>query len=318
MKCKLYILLLFPFLAYACIADSTGKNVVLDPLDNKAAQSDKIGAQVDQKNMQSSNIIGAELGQWELLRTLERPGVTAKGIASWLEYTIITDAEKDSAFVIDHVKDLNFDSLTVSNPMYVTVAKSRMLLPSYRGKVVNMFRGDDKDIRPLPSWAKLEGPIAVMGYRIDHYVILDQIQACLFLKRGERELKIGAEGSGVGELKMPTNFEVVDTSTFYVLDNGNKRVQVFNEDGQALFNFGQEQNFENVTGITSDDSRIFVSDFDKGMIYVYDHKGKFLGEINGFFNNPSDLDKKDNVLYVANQNGPEIVLISEVNLDRYD
>jgi len=261
--------------------------------------------QIERSTDQNTDV---KLGNWELLRTVERPGITAISIAAWLKYAIIADNKKDSAFIINHKEDFNFDSLQVPDPKYITVSKSRLLLPSIDEGVVYVFRGND--LYPLETFTDLAGPVAAHAYSLRHYMMLDQVKAQLIFKKEGIENVIGG-----GILEDPINFEVVDTSTFYILDNGNKSVHVFNENGDQLFNFGQDQNFENATGITSDSNRIFVSDFDKAVIYIYTHQGVYLGKIDEHINNPSDLDWKDNVLYIANQNGPEIVLLRETDPD---
>jgi len=265
---------------YSCIPDKPVENA-----DTNSTTATSVPS--TQKNTQSGLIktdpnVEIMRGAWELSKEIEIEGFTAKSIQAWLKYAIVTDYSKDSAYVINIKDGIKFDSLAPSSPMYITVSKTRLLIPSY----------EDKEV-------------------IDHYMMLDKDNSRLVYKRGEIERFIGKKGSGKGELLHPTNFEVIDSTKFYILDNGNNRVQVFDDFGESLFEFGQEQNFQNVTGITSDATRIFISDFDKGVIYVYSHSGKYLGLIDQHINNPSDLDIKGNVLYIANQNGPEIILLAE-------
>jgi DNA-binding beta-propeller fold protein YncE len=65
----------------------------------------------------------------------------------------------------------------------------------------------------------------------------------------------------------------------YVTDNNNARVQVFDEKGESLFQFGKngtkEGEFLSPFGITSDGSNIYVADIQTGKISIFDQSGKF-------------------------------------------
>lgn len=313
---KLNILVIaIAILVCSCLADKPAENSVPNTIQNSNSSvisSDPNITPVEpqvQRPINTGQSEKAVKGSWELSKTIVREGFTATSIQAWLKYVIITDNKKDSAYVINVEDGMNFDSLAPPSPMYVTVSKNRLLIPSYKEQKVNIFRGNE--IYPLECYTDLAGPTAVMAFTISHYMMLDKDNSRLVYKRDDIERFIGKRGSGKGELLNPTNFEAIDSTKFYILDNGNKRVQVFDDFGESLFEFGKEQNFQNITGITSDEKRIFVSDFDKGVIYVYSHDGNYLGLIDEHINNPSDLDMKGNVLFIANQNGPEIVMLIE-------
>lgn len=260
----------------------------------------------------AKNNASAELGQWEKTTEIERSDFRAKSIAGWLKYAIVCD-NKDSCYIINTKTGLNFDSLAVRRSQYVTVSNSRLLIPTLRGNKILVFRGDE--LYPLETFDKLSRPTAVMAYSISHYLVLDRGNSSILYKNGDEELIIGQKGKGKADMMNPENFEVVDSTKIYVLDSGNKRVQVYDTAGEALFNFGQKQKFNRVTGITSDETRIFVSDFEKGLIYIYDHDGNYLGDITEHMNNPSDIHMKGGTLYIANQNGPEVILLKEIGTE---
>lgn len=250
----------------------------------------------------------AKLGTWKLSKTFDKPNIKASSVELWRNKTILVDREKDSIHIINLEDDNVTQSLYVSEPMYVKHSKGRLMIPSLGDKTIYVFRG--KELYPLESFTELEGPVAVDAFSINHYMMLDQIKGQFIYKNEEVERIIGK-----GVLSNPTNFIIHEMSTFYILDNGNKLVRVFNDKGDELFSFGQEQSFDNITGITSDETRIFVSDFDKGTIYVYDFDGQYLGALTENINSPIDLEIRDGILYVANQNGSDLVSISELPED---
>ena len=176
---------------------------------------------------------------------------------------------------------------------------------------VFVFRGNANN--PLNVFEELDGPTAIDAFNIDYFAILDQKNHRMIYRKRLDQRIIGEEGSGIGQLNFPTNFELLNESKAYILDAGNKRVQVFDvSTGKALFEFGKAENFDWVTGITIDDTRVFVSDLNKGVIYVYDHDGDYIDQINELINNPSEIEMNEGHLYIANQNGPEIIILKEV------
>jgi DNA-binding beta-propeller fold protein YncE len=67
----------------------------------------------------------------------------------------------------------------------------------------------------------------------------------------------------------------------YVSDTSNKQIQVFDQSGTYIFNFGEEGNkegqFNFPYGIAGDkDSNIYVADLYNGNISIFDSKGKFI------------------------------------------
>jgi len=270
-------------------------------------------AQVDKKTFQQPSFEKSFTsdGKWQLDLIFEKPNFTSIGISRWKEYSIISDSASDIIYTIDTRARTLFDSTLVESPVYINQTQNRCLIPSYNNDSIYIFRGRANN--QLEVFEELDGPTAVFAFRIDHYAILDQKNNRLLYKNGPTEKIVGSKGHGKGELDMPTNFELVEGTKAYVLDAGNKRVQVFNlKTGEALFDFGQEQNFQHISGITSDVNRIFVSDAEKGVIYIYDKEGNYLDQITELINNPSDIEMNAGYLYIANQNGPEIIILKEV------
>lgn len=85
-----------------------------------------------------------------------------------------------------------------------------------------------------------------------------------------------------GDLDKPLSrpMDVVEVDNqIYVTDNVNKCVQVFDEEGNSLFQFGKngtgDGEFLSPFGITSDGKNIYVADIQTGKISIFDRTGKF-------------------------------------------
>jgi DNA-binding beta-propeller fold protein YncE len=94
----------------------------------------------------------------------------------------------------------------------------------------------------------------------------------------------GSKGDGDGEFIEPLGITLDDQGNLYVVDSGNCRVQVFNEEGEfirSIGDFGWEAGkFLNPSDCAVDDNlAIYVADMDKGCVYKFSEEGVFLGEI---------------------------------------
>ena len=84
----------------------------------------------------------------------------------------------------------------------------------------------------------------------------------------------GSKGRGNGELLGPQYMAQDSNGNIFVTDYGNKRVAVFNEDGEFRFNFGK---FKSPTGIAVYGDNVYVADNYTGSIYSFDLSGNYEG-----------------------------------------
>lgn len=86
---------------------------------------------------------------------------------------------------------------------------------------------------------------------------------------------------GDAELSLPTDIVVDDSGFIYVVDSGNDRVSVFNEEGEYLRSFGktgkQAGQFQGPVGIAiGTDERLYVADKGNNRIQIFDLNGKLI------------------------------------------
>jgi uncharacterized protein (TIGR03663 family) len=88
-------------------------------------------------------------------------------------------------------------------------------------------------------------------------------------------------GSGIGELSSPRNLAVSPDQRIYVLDSGNHRVQVFDEFGSPINNWGtfgeSPGSFNEPWGIAVDESYVYVADTWNHRIQKFTLDGDFVG-----------------------------------------
>lgn len=115
-------------------------------------------------------------------------------------------------------------------------------------------------------------------------------------------------GKPTGLLSQPNDATVVGNNV-YVVDTGNNRIQVFDQDGNFKFAWGQagagNGQFNSPLGIDSEGNRIYVADQLNHRIQVFDLNGQFVGKFGtqgtGLqqFTYPRGVAINNNVVYIA-------------------
>lgn len=106
--------------------------------------------------------------------------------------------------------------------------------------------------------------------------------------KGNFVMNVGRAGSGNGEFKEPcevaVDFYKEQGNKLYVLDRGNKRVQVFTSKGQFVKAFPLKE-LNTPSSMTVDlDGNVWVSDIALNKIFKYDNNGKYLLTISNAIN----------------------------------
>lgn len=89
---------------------------------------------------------------------------------------------------------------------------------------------------------------------------------------------IGEKGHKKGGMVGPQYLATDSTGRIYVTDFGNRRVDVFDKEGEGLFSFGGKY-LKCPTGIAVYNDTVFVAEQTKGCIYEFDKNGNYLREL---------------------------------------
>ena len=154
----------------------------------------------------------------------------------------------------------------------VTYNSNQIILMNQNGKVIDRITGPMNGFdRPSDIIRLKDGNILVSETFGDRLALLDK--NAKFIKY------IGKKGRQLGEVVGPLYLAQDDLERIYVTDSGNRRVDVFDKEGNALFFFGGKQNgfsgLKMPTGITVFEDKVFVVDSDLGTIYEFDTAGNY-------------------------------------------
>jgi len=121
----------------------------------------------------------------------------------------------------------------------------------------------------------------------------------------------GASVAGDGQFNNPISIAMDALGKFFVADSDNKRIQVFDDEGEFQSKFGSPSSADDeylglAKGIAIQESskNIFVSDIERDVIAVFDSTGDFLFEFDSFdgtdFKSPTNMiiDNDEELLYL--------------------
>ena len=152
-------------------------------------------------------------------------------------------------------------------------ASNELLKITLNGKVVERITGPLTGFdRPLDIIRLLDGNLLLSESAGDRLALLSE--------KGKFIKYIGSKGRGVGNVVGPQFLAQDSLGRIYVTDYGNRRVDVFDSEGNGLFFFGGKSGDFNglkcPTGIAVVEDSIFVADEDTGCIYEFDRSGNYL------------------------------------------
>ena len=178
---------------------------------------------------------------------------------------------------------------------------NELILLNQNGKVVNRVEGPINGFdRPSDILRLHDGKLLVSEHAGDHLALLDS--------KGHFEKYIGSKGRGTGQLVGPLYLAQDYLERIYVTDYGNRRIDVFDKDGEAVYFFGGKKgDFDGLkgpTGIALVDERVFVADDQLGSIYEFDRAGNFIRELvePGTFKKPESIKYWNGSLVVCDSN----------------
>ncbi len=186
--------------------------------------------------------------------------------------------------------------------MWVAAYNSNeVLLLNQNGQVIDRLTGPINGFdRPADILKLSDGKLVVSEAQGDRLAVLN--------KHGHFIKYIGEKGRDLGQLVGPTYLAKDSYERIYVSDYGNRRIDVFDSEGEALYFFGTKQNgfdgLKGPTGVCVLDERLFIADDQKGCIYEFDLAGNFIRYLveEGTFKKPESIKVFNNQLVICDEN----------------
>ena len=193
--------------------------------------------------------------------------------------------EQDCSQVVTHYGENKFGVLTdvaiapTGEVVIVDYGNSKVIILDNQLNLLNVIgqgSGVSKLVRP-DSVAVTDNVVAVSYYGSN--------QVKKYSLQGNLLSVIGCHGNKNGQFNYPMGLTFNNNKLLYVVDKGNRRVQVFNKDDTFAFSFGRRGNnpgqFQLPIRISIDpDSNVLVTDYDANGIHIFTHGGQFIQKIN--------------------------------------
>ena len=171
---------------------------------------------------------------------------------------------------IKHVNDKH-----LKTPIYISVgSEGRIITCDWEDRQIRVLSPDGNDLLQSFIAPDYDSELWCVVYHQDTFFVSCPLADCVkvFNNAGVYQYDIGCEGSGDGQLKVPTGLVIDKFNQLIVCDSGNKRLQLFTLAGKFV---------TEITGQCFDvDSRLYavavnkngnvlVNDFGKNCIYVF-------------------------------------------------
>lgn len=182
-------------------------------------------------------------------------------------------------------KPLGIDVDLAGNLYAIDATFKRVTVYTRDGKFLRTFGGTKMFDRPsgiavTPDGAKVfvvdTGGVSSRNHRVR---VFDGVS-------GEHLYDIGTRGTGEGQFNLPREAEIGPDGRLYVVDGGNFRIQVFEQDGTFVRTWGKPGRmrglFMRPKGISLDaEGNVYVSDAAFSNIQIFDAEGQLLMHMGG-------------------------------------
>lgn len=183
----------------------------------------------------------------------------------------------------------------------VSTGSNELFLINQNGFISSRVTGPVNGFdRPFDLLRLSGGKILVSESLGDRLALLD--------KNGHFEKYIGERGRGNGQFVGPQYLATDSNENIFVTDYGNRRVVVFDFEGNALFTFGKKEGafkgLKGPTGIAIYNDVIYVADDQTGNIVEFDKSGNYIRDLvkQNTFKKPEGLKIWNDALVLCDSN----------------
>lgn len=162
-----------------------------------------------------------------------------------------------------------------------------------------------------PLVKRPDDPMAV-DYARSVVVVADYNNHRIIYYNGSDDRTFGSHGVKDGQFKYPTDVQIF-ANRIYVADNMNNRIQVFDMEGEHLMTIGENGGVKQASGLYVSSAGIILCDRKGQQVFWYDHQGKLLQRITEGFETPSDAVIAKGTLYVSDEDGGFIAVLTRDN-----
>ena len=233
--------------------------------------------------------------EWRFKRELKLKNVHPIGGVVLNNEVWLSDGDGNRVVKINKHGEILDEISNLERPMHIDGFSNTLLIPEYGKDIITLYTSKAPD--SLKGMPELDGPAGISKFK-NELAIADFYNNVVHYYNGEKLIKIGGKGSGLGEFNYPTDVQIT-TDAIYVADAYNHRVQVFDKEGRLEEVFAGNQNINAATGLFVE-QEVYVTDFENDRILVFSMKNELLQIIDSNLFKPTDVFLFEEELYVLN------------------
>jgi len=239
---------------------------------------------------------------WKYDSTIDLGNTTPIGLTVIDNHIWVADGDNNQLLHLDESGRIRFTEEGFDRPMHIGSDGQSIYVPEYGKDQITIFKGNDRMSLPLTD--SLDAPAGI-HFADGKFAIADFYNHRILFGNEDKWISFGKEGKGDGEFYYPTDVHIAHQK-IYVADAYNNRIQVFGLDGSYLQSIGKEDNMNASTGIFVG-NETYVTDFENNRVLIYSLDGKLVQIIDKDLDKPTDVFVKDDVLYIANYKGKNLM-----------
>lgn len=240
---------------------------------------------------------------WNYKNTIDLGSSTPIGLVSVNNHLWIADGDNNQLIHLDKSGKRLFSEEGFARPMHIATDGKSVYVPEYGKDQITIFSGEERKILSVTD--SLDAPAGIY-YSNGLFAIADFYNHRILFGNEQGWESFGKKGNTDGEFYYPTDVHIYNKKIF-VADAYNNRIQVFDIDGNHIMTIGDEDKINAATGIFVSSSQIFITDFENNRVLIYNMEGVLVQEISKGLNKPTDILLSDDILYIANYKGKNLM-----------
>lgn len=241
--------------------------------------------------------------KWQYVGKIDLGTITPIGFAFQGDKIWIADGDHNQIVAINSKGEHLNTVEGFERPMHLDVKDDLLFIPEYGSDKIIQYHNAEKSVLEVPD--SLDAPAGVDVYN-EEIAVADFYNHRIVYFNGKIWSSFGKKGKEKGALHYPTDVQIL-SNKIVVADAYNNRIQIFDKKGNSLKTIGEPENMNAATGVFADEKELWITDFERDRVLVFDHDGNLNQIIDEGLEKPTDILKHNDVVYISNYKGKTLL-----------
>jgi len=241
--------------------------------------------------------------KWQLAETIDLGKITPIGFTFQNDNIWLADGDHNQLVEVNAKGEIQQIISDFERPMHIDIKGETLYIPEYGSDQIVKFSNGQRSFLEIPDSIDAPAGVAISGEEI---AIADFYNHRILYFNGQDWKSFGKKGKAKGQLHYPTDIQIL-ADKIIVADAYNNRIQIFDKNGESLQIIGETEKMNAATGVFADEAFIYITDFENDRVLVYQNDGTLFQIIEEGIDKPTDILVKNEMLYIANYKGKNIL-----------